>query len=84
MSELTPPDRARCQADIPTGHSFLSFGGKPGRVRCEKTPQVIVAERAPGPDGQQGSMSLCLQCLQVMSTQGGGAAWKACYIKEIV
>jgi len=58
--KLTPPDRARCQAERRTG-SFLSMG-RPGFIRCISTPSVIARERKPGRDGQVGEMSLCEDC----------------------
>lgn len=64
---LTPPDRERCQARVPTGGPFV-IGGPSGdprdgyRVRCTNTPVVIATEVAPGEDGRKGSMSLCERC----------------------
>jgi|SaaInlLV_10m_DNA_4_1040232.scaffolds.fasta_scaffold17171_2 hypothetical protein len=81
---LIPPDRARCQADVPTGHSFLSMGPGPKHVRCETSPHVIVEERRPGEDGHAGSMSLCLECLAVMSRQASGEIWQGVFIKEVI
>lgn len=66
---LTPPDLERCQAEKPNGHSFMTLGGRPGRVRCDDKPTVIVTENEPGPDGQQGSMALCGHCLGVFQKQ---------------
>ena len=68
---LTPPDIKRCQVEKPNGHTFMAFGGVPGLVRCEAKPSVIVSEKEPGPDGQKGSMSMCLGCLEVFSKQAG-------------
>lgn len=59
---LTPPDKKRCQAEVPNGHSFMTLGGSPGRVRCSNVPTVIAKENKPGKDGRKGSMSLCDSC----------------------
>lgn len=73
---LTPPDRERCQADVP-GNGPFTLGGKIGnpkngyRVRCENKPTVVVTERNPGADGLRGSMSLCEDCLAALHTQHG-------------
>ena len=72
MSKLVPPDKNRCQAEKPNGHSFMTLGGHPGRVRCEAAPTVIAKETKPGKDGKRGSMSLCDSCLAVMVKQCGG------------
>jgi hypothetical protein len=60
---LTPPDLKQCQAEKPNGHTFMTLGGKPGMVRCDRKPTVILTENKPGADGQKGSMSLCDGCL---------------------
>jgi hypothetical protein len=62
---LTPPDKERCQADVPNGNSFMTLGGRPGRVRCSNIPVVIAKENKAGEDGRKGSMSLCEGCSQV-------------------
>lgn len=72
--ELTPPDRERCQADVPNGYSFMTLGGRPGRVRCSCPTNVIVREVAPGKDGLIGSMGLCYACLDVLGKQMPGHA----------
>lgn len=71
LPPLTPPDLKRCQAEKPNGHSFMTLGGVPGRVRCEDKPTVIVTEVVPGPDGRRGSMSLCHHCWAVALKQLG-------------
>lgn len=64
--KLIPPDKKQCQCEKPNGHTFMSFGGVPGRVRCTNKPAVIITEKQPSPqDGQCGSMSLCSDCLAV-------------------
>ncbi len=76
MVELTPPDRDRCQADVP-GNGPFTMGGPIGdpkngyRVRCGNKPTVIVTEREFGQDGQRGSMSLCEGCLAELHKQKG-------------
>lgn len=76
MTELTPPDRKRCQALVP-GNGPFTMGGKIGdprdgyRVRCENKPVVIAVERKPGPDGLRGSMSLCAECRDAFHRQMG-------------
>jgi hypothetical protein len=63
---LTPPDKKRCQAEVPNGHSFMTLGGTPGgRVRCSNIPAFIAKENKPGKDGRKGSMSLCESCSKV-------------------
>ena len=62
-TKLIPPDIKQCQAMIPNGNSFMTFGGVPGHIRCTNTPAVIVTETHEGEDGQKGSMSLCKDCL---------------------
>lgn len=71
MKELTPPDLHRCQAEVPNGASFMTCGGRPGRVRCSDKPVVIATENKPGSDGQVGSMSLCQHCAEVFVKQLG-------------
>lgn len=66
-----PPDPARCQAEIPNGHSFLTLGGQPGRTRCARGAVVIVAEKKVGGDGYRGIMSLCSGCLEAFEQQVG-------------
>lgn len=66
MAELTPPDLSRCQADIREG-SFMTLGPR-SWGRCPSKPKYIVAERYPGKDGKQGSMSLCDSCLAVFES----------------
>jgi hypothetical protein len=65
MAKLIPPDRDQCQCEKPNGVNFLTFGGKPGLVRCKNKPIVILKETKPGQDGLKGSMSLCEGCLEV-------------------
>lgn len=73
---MIPPDKERCQADVP-GNGPFTLGGKIGnpkngyRVRCENKPVVIVVEKRPGSDGQRGSMSLCAKCLVALHEQFG-------------
>ena len=71
MSELTPPDFDRCQAEKPNGNTFMTLGGRPGLVRCREKPLYIVTEKEPGSDGQRGSMSLCESCHDVAIDQLG-------------
>lgn len=75
MSPLIPADRERCQAEKPNGHSFMTLGGRPGRVRCDAKPVFLVVEQEINPtDGRRGSMCLCAECKAVMSKQMPGAA----------
>lgn len=67
--KLTPPDPKQCQAEKPNGNSFMTLGGRPGMLRCENKPSVIVYENKPGVDGQKGAMSLCKSCLAVLNKQ---------------
>lgn len=64
MKPLIPPDLKQCQAEKTTGDSFMTIGGRPGKMeRCKAVPTVVVRERKPGEDGRRGSMSLCDSCL---------------------
>jgi hypothetical protein len=71
MTELTSPDLTRCQAEIPNGQGPFTFGGGHKMIRCNLSPKVIITERAPGADGQVGSMSLCEHCFEVFQNQPG-------------
>ena len=67
--KLIPPDRQRCQAEITPAHSFMTLGPRPPPERCKAAPVVIVKE-PPRADGrEQGSMSLCADCLIVCKKQ---------------
>jgi hypothetical protein len=66
---LIPADLTRCQAEVPTGNSFMTLGGRVGRERCRNTPVVVAYETEPGTDGKRGSMSLCKRCLKVFKKQ---------------
>ena len=74
MSDLTPPDLTRCQAEKPNGHSFMTLGGKPGYERCQARADFIVTELEAGIDGLIGSMSLCADCLSILHVQCPGKA----------
>ena len=78
MSKLTPPDPARCQAEMREG-SFMTLGPR-AMIRCSNAPTVIVTENELGSDGQCGSMSLCPDCLEVFRTTLSALT---CTIKEI-
>lgn len=60
---LEPVDRTRCQAETIITPSFMSLGARKKVERCTKPPVIVVTEKTPGPDGLQGSMSLCANCL---------------------
>jgi hypothetical protein len=64
-----PPDFEQCQAEKPNGHTFMTLGGKPGMVRCDRPPTVLLTEVQPGDDGEKGSMTLCDGCLAVFRKQ---------------
>jgi hypothetical protein len=73
--DLIPPDYERCQAEIPNGHTFMTLGGSPGRVRCKNPPTVLATERKAGADGLIGSMTLCDECsFKFVSMNGYSAA----------
>jgi hypothetical protein len=74
MTELIPPDLERCQAEKPNGNTFMTLGGTPGLVRCANKPTLLATEKAAGPDGLHGSMSLCQECADVMAIQMPGVA----------
>lgn len=61
MTTLTPPDRARCQADKTVGSAW-ALGDPPRWERCKEIPAVVIYEKRPGADGLKGSMSLCPTC----------------------
>jgi hypothetical protein len=70
--EPTPPDLTRCEALKPNGHTFMTFGGVPGLVRCSKKPTLLAREAKP-PKGEttRGAMSLCTECARVAEKQLG-------------
>jgi len=60
---MTPPDLKRCQAEHTNDDTFMTLGGRPGKmVRCESKPTVLATENKPGEDGEIGSMTLCTEC----------------------
>ena len=67
MVELTPPDLEQCQCEKPNGCTAFTLGGKPGLIRCDNEPFVILVEKEVGADGLKGSMSLCQECLTVFN-----------------
>lgn len=74
LKPLTPPDKVRCQAEVPNGDSFMTLGGHlGGRARCSNVPTLIAKENRPGKDGRKGSMSLCEHCAKVFVQQLGPA-----------
>lgn len=73
--KLIPPDLAQCQAEKPNGNTFMTFGGVPGLVRCKNKPTHIALEPKQK-DREQGSMSLCGDCLAVCSKQVPGVVFE--------
>jgi hypothetical protein len=71
VKPLDPPDLKRCQAERPTGHSFMTLGPRQKHVRCHEVPVAIATEKEPAADGQRGSMSLCGHCFEVFQKQAG-------------
>lgn len=69
LVKLFPPDYKRCQAEIPTKHSFMTLGPTHEFDRCQNLPSVIATEKKKSKDGRLGSMSLCAQCFEVMQKQ---------------
>jgi len=69
MSQLTPADKKRCQAEIRQG-SFMTLGPR-SLVRCRNKPEVIATENEPGKDGLHGSMSLCTECAKIFLEKMG-------------
>lgn len=61
--ELEPVDKTRCQAEMIITPNFMQLGGVRRVERCTKAPVVIATEKAAGPDGLRGAMSLCAKCL---------------------
>lgn len=71
MTPLTPPDRARCQAEITTHNPWVMGGPVRQTTRCSNAPTVVIYEKKKGKDGRKGSMSLCDSCLAVARKQLG-------------
>jgi hypothetical protein len=80
---MIPVDLERCQAEKPNGESFMTLGGGHKMVRCDNKPTVIVTETQKGPDGLNGSMSLCKDCLRVAYEQLPKYFFKVSDIPEI-
>ena len=68
---IKPIDPSRCQAEIPTGASFMTLGGRPGLERCKSLPMYVAVESKSGPDGIKGAMSLCENCAKEFVKQMG-------------
>lgn len=68
-TDLIPPDLERCQTEIRQG-SFMTLGPRHS-TRCTERPTWIAFENAPGPDGLQGSMSMCDGCKAVAAESMG-------------
>jgi len=73
--KLIPPDIKQCQAEKPSGHTFMTLGGRPGLVRCSNKPTYVITETKKGADGKRGSMSLCDSCLAVAINQLSSSAF---------
>ena len=69
--ELIEPDKKQCQAEKPNGNTFMTLGGVPALIRCEKNPVIIATESEPDKNGLQGSMSMCDKCWKVAIEQLG-------------
>jgi hypothetical protein len=69
-NEMLPIDVEQCQALVPNGNTFMTFGGKPGLVRCKAKPTWIAIEKVvDSKDGERGGMSLCDTCKAVCEKQ---------------
>jgi hypothetical protein len=66
---LIPVDKERCQAEKPNGVTAFTLGGVPRMIRCNNKPIVIATEKEIGNDGLKGSMSLCVDCLNIALEQ---------------
>lgn len=75
--ELIPPDLYQCQTVITPSYSAFRLGQPPPRPeRCHKVPTHIATE-PPRADGRkQGSMSVCGECLAVLSKQMPGVTFQ--------
>ena len=63
--KLTPPDKKQCQAMVPNGNNFMTFGGVVGRTQCTNRPSSIIKEVLSHHDDKNcGSMSVCKSCLE--------------------
>lgn len=60
--KLIPVDYQRCQTLVPSGNTFITFGGTTGLVPCENAARYVATERVPGPEGLRGAMSVCERC----------------------
>lgn len=66
---LEPPDLNQCQArPNMVKWSPFTLGPKPEPIRCTNQPVFVAVENAPRADGKVGSMSLCLSCRQLLSS----------------
>lgn len=69
MSKLAHVDKKRCQAEWTQYSPFIMGGNVHQSGRCEKPAAFIAKEKSPGPDGQRGSMSVCTECKERLTTQ---------------
>jgi hypothetical protein len=69
MTKLVEPDLNRCQGEYKSG--FFMILGSGQWIRCNNGPKYIAFENQPGPDGLQGSMSLCEECAEVLKKNYG-------------
>ncbi len=72
MADLIPPDLARCQCEITTRNPWVMGGPVKTTIRCDRRPKWIATEKAAGPDGLRGAMSLCDSCRKECEKKMGG------------
>ena len=65
---MLPIDVEQCQALVPNGNTFMTFGGKPGLIRCKNKPSWVAIEKEAS-EGERGGMSLCNDCKAVCERQ---------------
>lgn len=71
---IEPLDVERCQAEVPNGATFMTFGGVPGLVRCTSKPRYVLVERKRNKkDKLHGAMTVCTSCFEVFKKQVGEA-----------
>lgn len=61
--ELIPPDLKRCQRIHRVG--AFQFG-PPREWQCDKKAAFVAMEDEPNKDGQRGSMSVCIECKELL------------------
>lgn len=69
QANLIPVDIERCQAEKQNGVTWATLGGCRKMIRCTNSAAFVITESEPGDDGKFGSMSMCVDCINVASAQ---------------